>query len=250
MCMFTRRTRLPARQSNMTLPWGTHSTLRLADCAPSGPGRYTEIFAEALIELAAEDEASWRSPPPWGKTPSLPSHEGTRSLLRRQDGGAARRDLAAGLAAAGLRPVVAIYSTFHSAPMTGHRRLCRDCRDLLLDRESYADGPTHHGVYDLFMQRFPGSCSWPLGRHRDATSDDRAAPTGRHTIATHAVRAGVAIDRPCRCSPLVARGWRAKAGLHAAEHRRPAAGGPGAAEIIEAGDQAEVTDAASPSLWT
>ena len=70
--------------------------------------------------------------------------------------------LAAGLAKGGLRPVVAIYSTFlqraydqifHEVSLQGLPVL------LLIDRAGFvgADGPTHHGLYDIaYLRHLPG----------------------------------------------------------------------------------------------
>jgi 1-deoxy-D-xylulose-5-phosphate synthase len=70
--------------------------------------------------------------------------------------------LAAGLAKGGLRPVVAVYSTFlqraydqlfHEVALQGLPVLC------LVDRAGLvgADGPTHHGLYDIaYLRHWPG----------------------------------------------------------------------------------------------
>ena len=69
---------------------------------------------------------------------------------------------AAGLAAAGLRPVVAVYSTFMQR---GYDQIVHDVAlqglpvTLCLDRAGLVgdDGPTHHGVFDLsFLRHIPG----------------------------------------------------------------------------------------------
>jgi 1-deoxy-D-xylulose-5-phosphate synthase len=70
--------------------------------------------------------------------------------------------LAAGLARGGLRPVVGIYSTFLQR---GYDQLFHDVAlqnlpvVLLVDRAGLvgADGPTHHGLYDIaYLRHLPG----------------------------------------------------------------------------------------------
>ena len=77
-----------------------------------------------------------------------------RPVLRRRHLRVARGGLAAGLAKAGLRPVVDIYSTFLQR---SYDQLFQEVSlqnlpvTLLLDRSGLVgpDGPTHHGMFDL-----------------------------------------------------------------------------------------------------
>lgn len=121
---------------------------------------YTEAFALALIELARSD------PRIVGITAAMASGTGLDLLERVMpdrfyDVGIAEQHavtFAAGLAAAGLRPVVAIYSTFLQR---AYDQLVHDvCLQRLpvvfaVDRAGLVgeDGPTHHGAFDLSFLR-------------------------------------------------------------------------------------------------
>ena len=124
------------------------------------PPTYTQVFAETLLELAAADKRIV------GITAAMP--EGTGLVLMRErfperffDVGIAEEHavtLAAGMAAEGLRPVVAIYSTFLQR---AYDQIIHDvCLQRLpvvfaLDRAGIVgeDGPTHHGTFDLSFLR-------------------------------------------------------------------------------------------------
>ncbi len=130
---------------------------------PSVPA-YTSVFGEALCGLAGKDERIH------GITAAMPSGTGM-SLMRERhperfhDVGIAEGHavtFAAGLASAGCRPVVAIYSTFLQ------RALDQIIHDVALqklpvvfavDRGGLVgeDGPTHHGVFDYtYLRMVPG----------------------------------------------------------------------------------------------
>jgi len=125
---------------------------------------YTDIFGEALVEEAE------REPRLVAITAAMGSSAGLGPFAERfpdrfYDVGIAEQHavtFAAGLAMAGLRPVVAIYSTFlqraldqvmmdvclHKLPVT-----------FILDRAGITgdDGPSHHGIFDLtFLRAMPG----------------------------------------------------------------------------------------------
>jgi len=121
---------------------------------------YTQVFAETLLELAAKDERIV------GITAAMPEGTGL-SLFKERfperflDVGIAEEHaviLAAGMAAAGLRPVVAIYSTFLQRAFD---QIIHDvCLQKLpvvfaIDRAGIVgeDGPTHHGTFDLSYLR-------------------------------------------------------------------------------------------------
>jgi 1-deoxy-D-xylulose-5-phosphate synthase len=129
-----------------------------------GPPTYTAVFSRALADLASRDRRIV------AVTAAMP--EGT-GLSRFQelypdrffDVGIAEQHavaFAAGMAAAGLRPVVAIYSTFmqrsydqiiHDVCLSGLPVV------LALDRAGVVgeDGPTHQGLFDLsFLRNAPG----------------------------------------------------------------------------------------------
>jgi len=131
---------------------------------PEGPTSFTRAFGEALVELARADERIV------GITAAMANGTGLDLLKealpeRFFDVGIAEAHavgLAAGLALAGKRPVVAVYSTFLQR---AYDQLIEDvCLQRLpvvfaVDRAGLvgADGPTHHGAFDLsFLRIVPG----------------------------------------------------------------------------------------------
>ncbi len=131
---------------------------------PEGSVGFTQAFGEALVELARADERIV------GITAAMAGGTGLDLLKealpeRFFDVGIAEAHavgLAAGLALAGKRPVVAIYSTFLQR---AYDQLIHDvCLQRLpvvfaVDRAGLvgADGPTHHGAFDLsFLRIVPG----------------------------------------------------------------------------------------------
>lgn len=131
---------------------------------PAAPVSYTSVFGDALIELAME------MPSLTAITAAMPSGTGLKKFAERYpmrffDVGIAEEHavtLAAGMAAAGLHPVAAIYSTF---AQRAYDQLVHDvCLQrlpvtLCLDRAGLVgeDGPTHHGVFDLsYLRTMPG----------------------------------------------------------------------------------------------
>ncbi len=131
---------------------------------PEGPTTFTRAFGEAMVELAAADDRVV------GITAAMATGTGL-DLLREAmpqrfyDVGIAEAHavgFAAGLAAAGKRPVVAIYSTFLQR---AYDQVIHDvCLQGLpvvfaVDRAGLVgeDGPTHHGAFDLsFLRIIPG----------------------------------------------------------------------------------------------
>ena len=128
-----------------------------------GPPSYTAVFSKALIELAAEDKDIVAI------TAAMPSGTGLKAFgekypTRYYDVGIAEEHavtLAAGMAADGRKPVVALYSTFAQRAFD---QLIHDvCLQnlpvkLCLDRAGLVgeDGPTHHGVFDLsYLREMP-----------------------------------------------------------------------------------------------
>ncbi len=131
---------------------------------PQARRRYTDVFGEALCDLAADDPAivalTAAMSGPTGLLPFAARHPD-----RILDVGIAEQHMvtaAAGMAMGGLRPVVAVYSTFlsrafdqanldvglHGANVT-----------FALDRAGITgdDGPSHHGILDLALcLRIPG----------------------------------------------------------------------------------------------
>lgn len=124
---------------------------------------YTEVFGNALVKLAARDARVVAI------TAAMPDGTGLAKFARKFpnrffDVGIAEQHavtFAAGLAASGLRPVVAIYSTFLQR---AYDQILHDvCLQNLpvvfaLDRAGIVgeDGPTHHGVFDLsYLRHIP-----------------------------------------------------------------------------------------------
>ena len=129
----------------------------------SGAPSYTSVFSKALIELAAKDSNITAI------TAAMPSGTGLKAFgeeypNRFLDVGIAEEHavtLAAGMAADGKHPVVALYSTF---AQRAYDQLMHDvCLQnlpvtLCLDRAGLvgADGPTHHGAFDLsYLRHMP-----------------------------------------------------------------------------------------------
>ncbi len=135
------------------------STPKAANAAPTPP-KYQDAFADALIELAADDEriVAITAAMPGGT--SLGKF-GEQFPKRFFDVGIAEQHavtFAAGLATEGMRPVVGIYSTFLQRAFD---QIIHDvCIQRLpvifaMDRAGFAgdDGRTHHGVFDLSYLR-------------------------------------------------------------------------------------------------
>ncbi len=127
-------------------------------------GSYTSIFGDAMVKLAGED------PKIVAITAAMPDGTGLTGFAktfpdRFFDVGIAEQHaltFAAGLAAEGLRPVAAIYSTF---TQRAYDQVFHDiCLQnfpvtLALDRGGLVgdDGPTHHGVFDYsYLRHLPG----------------------------------------------------------------------------------------------
>jgi len=130
---------------------------------PGGAASYTGVFGDTLVELAAADERMVAI------TAAMAEGTGLNRFAasypeRFFDVGIAEQHavtFAAGLACQGLRPVVTIYSTFLQR---AYDQVLHDvCLQNLpvtfaMDRGGLvgADGPTHHGVFDLsFMRHIP-----------------------------------------------------------------------------------------------
>ena len=137
---------------------------RLHDTSESKPGSFTAGFTEALLEVA-EDR-----PEVVAITAAMPDSTGLLPFKERFgdrffDVGIAEQHAttsAAGMAMGGLRPVVAVYSTFMSRAFDQvnldvglHRQPVIFC----LDRAGITgdDGPSHHGVLDMALfSKIPG----------------------------------------------------------------------------------------------
>jgi len=126
----------------------------------SSTPNYTSIFADALIELAKEDEKII------GITAAMPSGTGISKFGkafpdRTFDVGMAEQhavDFAGGLALEGFRPVTAIYSTFlqRAYDQVVHDICLMDIPvTFAMDRAGIVgeDGATHQGLYDIAYLR-------------------------------------------------------------------------------------------------
>ena len=136
----------------------------LHDISEAKPGSYTAAFTEALIKEAEEH------PELVAITAAMPDSTGLLPFAERFPGrlidvGIAEQHAvtsAAGMAMGGLRPVVALYSTFLTRAIDQvvydvglHRQPVIFC----LDRAGITgdDGPSHHGVLDMaLLSKVPG----------------------------------------------------------------------------------------------
>ncbi len=142
---------------------GTYE-IETGETAPSPTPTCSQIFAESLVRFAREDRKIAAI------TAAMPGGTGLgyfkKELPERYfDVGIAEEHaalFACGLAAQGLRPFLAIYSTFmqRAYDMIIHDmalqklpvRLCMDRGGLSGD-----DGPTHHGLFDIgYLRHVPG----------------------------------------------------------------------------------------------
>lgn len=128
--------------------------------ATKTPPKYQDVFGDAIIELAKMDERVV------GITAAMPSGTGLIKMMQEMpqrsfDVGIAEQHavtFAAGLATQGLKPFVAIYSSFLQR---GFDQVVHDCAIqklpvvFCMDRAGLvgADGPTHHGLYDIAYLR-------------------------------------------------------------------------------------------------
>ncbi|MCD8199259.1 MAG: 1-deoxy-D-xylulose-5-phosphate synthase [Phascolarctobacterium sp.] len=126
----------------------------------NSPPTYTEVFGETIVRMASTDEKIVAI------TAAMPDGTGLTSFAEKYperffDVGIAEQHAAtaaAGMAVAGLKPVVAVYSTFlqraydsimHDICMQNlHVTFCLDRAGFVGD-----DGYTHHGVFDYAYLR-------------------------------------------------------------------------------------------------
>ncbi len=120
------------------------------------PPKYQDVFGHTIVELAEENENIM------GVTPAMPSGSSMNIMMKAMpdrafDVGIAEQHavtFSAGLATQGMKPFCNIYSTFMQR---AYDQVVHDvCLQNLpvvfcLDRAGFAgaDGPTHHGAYDL-----------------------------------------------------------------------------------------------------
>jgi 1-deoxy-D-xylulose-5-phosphate synthase len=178
---------------------------------PSKP-TFTQVFGQWLCDMAEADERLV------GITPAMREGSGMVEFHRRfpkryHDVGIAEQHavtFAAGLACEGLKPVVAIYSTFLQR---GYDQLIHDVAlqnlpvVFALDRAGLvgADGPTHAGAYDIAYLRCIPNCS--LLTPSDENECRQALTTAfrqDHPVAVRyprGVGAGVAVETALNAWP-------------------------------------------------
>ena len=127
--------------------------------SPQAP-KYQDVFGHTLVELAEQDNKIM------GITPAMPSGSSMNIMMKAMpdrafDVGIAEQHavtFAAGLATQGLKPFCNIYSSFmqRAYDQVIHDVCLQDLPVVFcLDRAGFAgaDGPTHHGAYDLAFFR-------------------------------------------------------------------------------------------------
>ncbi|MCE0505543.1 1-deoxy-D-xylulose-5-phosphate synthase [Roseivivax sp. GX 12232] len=180
--------------------------------APSNAPSYTKVFGESLVQLAEEDSRIC------AVTAAMPDGTGLNLLAERYpsrcfDVGIAEQHgvtFAAGLAAGGMRPFAAIYSTFLQR---GFDQVVHDVAiqrlpvRFAIDRAGLvgADGATHAGSYDVaYLANLPGFTVMAAAdeaelRHMVAT----AAAHDEGPIAFRYPRGeGAGVEMPERGAPL------------------------------------------------
>ncbi len=185
------------------------------------PPTYTEVFGRTMVELCHKDKRVV------GITAAMPDGTGLDALAREMpdrffDVAIAEQHavtFAAGLAAEGMRPVCAIYSSFLQRAFD---QIMHDvCLQSLpvtfaMDRAGLVgeDGPTHHGVFDLaYLRMFPNMTLM-------APKDEAELRDMLHTAAS-------------RCSGPVAIRYPRGAGIGAAMPPKPRLIEIGRAEVLK-----------------
>jgi 1-deoxy-D-xylulose-5-phosphate synthase len=177
------------------------------------PPSYTAVFAEALIELAKND------PKIVAVTAAMPDGTGldkfAKALPERMfDVGIAEEHavtFCGGMATQGMKPIAAIYSTFlqRAFDQVFHDVAIMDLPVVFaLDRGGIAgaDGPTHHGIYDMaYLRLFPNMvCMAPKDenelRHMLKTAFETGHPTSLRYPRGNGQ--GVAIDAEMVALPV------------------------------------------------
>jgi len=124
------------------------------------PPKYQDVFGHTLVELARQNDKIV------GITPAMPSGSSLNIMMKEMpdrafDVGIAEQHavtLSAGLATQGLIPFCNIYSTFmqRAYDQVVHDACIQELPVVFcLDRAGFAgaDGPTHHGAYDIAYMR-------------------------------------------------------------------------------------------------
>ena len=177
------------------------------------PPTYTAVFADALIELAKKD------PKIIAVTAAMPDGTGLDKFAKALPGrmfdvGIAEEHavtFCGGMATQGMKPVAAIYSTFlqRAFDQVFHDVAIMDLPVVFaLDRGGIAgaDGPTHHGIYDMaYLRIFPNMvCMAPKDenelRHMVKTAFETGHPTSLRYPRGNGV--GVEMDAELKSLPV------------------------------------------------
>ncbi|MDW3197220.1 MAG: 1-deoxy-D-xylulose-5-phosphate synthase [Cytophagales bacterium] len=126
---------------------------------PQAP-KYQDVFGKTIVELAKQDEKIM------GVTPAMPSGSSMNIMMKEMpdrafDVGIAEQHavtFSAGLATQGLIPFCNVYSTFmqRAYDQVIHDVCIQNLQVVFcMDRAGFAgaDGPTHHGAYDIAYMR-------------------------------------------------------------------------------------------------
>jgi 1-deoxy-D-xylulose-5-phosphate synthase len=177
------------------------------------PPSYTAVFADTLIDLAKQNEKIVAI------TAAMPEGTGLDRFAkalpdRTFDVGIAEEHavtFSGGLATQGMQPICAIYSTFlqRAFDQVFHDVAIMDLPVVFaLDRGGIAgaDGPTHHGIYDMaYLRLFPHMiCMAPKDENELRHMLKTAFETGHPTSLRYPRGAGegVAIDPELRALPV------------------------------------------------
>src|SRR5438874_3086264 len=179
----------------------------------SAPPTYTAIFPDTLIELAKGD------PKIVAMTAAMPEGTGLDKFAkafpdRMFDVGIAEEHavtFSGGMATQGMKPIAAIYSTFlqRAFDQVFHDVAIMDLPVVFaLDRGGIAgaDGPTHHGIYDMaYLRVFPNMiCMAPKDenelRHMLKTAFETGHPTSLRYPRGNGM--GVPMDAELKSLPI------------------------------------------------
>ncbi|HYC62995.1 MAG TPA: 1-deoxy-D-xylulose-5-phosphate synthase [Thermoanaerobaculia bacterium] len=170
---------------------------------PAPPVTYTAAFADALVALAKED------PKIVAITAAMPEGTGLDKFAknfpdRMFDVGIAEEHavtFSGGMATQGMKPVAAIYSTFlqRAFDQVFHDVAIMDLPVVFaLDRGGIAgaDGPTHHGIYDMaYLRIFPNMiCMAPKDENELRHMVKTALETGHPTSLRYPRGSGVGVE--------------------------------------------------------
>jgi 1-deoxy-D-xylulose-5-phosphate synthase len=177
------------------------------------PPTYTAVFADALIQMAKND------PKIVAVTAAMPEGTGLDKFAktfpeRMFDVGIAEEHavtFCGGMATQGMKPIAAIYSTFlqRAFDQVFHDVAIMDLPVVFaLDRGGIAgaDGPTHHGIYDMaYLRIFPNMvCMAPKDenelRHMVKTAFETGHPTSLRYPRGNGI--GVEMDAELKALPV------------------------------------------------